>query len=44
MNREGKQQRIRESPGGKTETIKPIDSACSQRNSESELVLFFIAS
>lgn len=28
MNREGKQQRMRECPGGKTETLKPIDSAC----------------
>lgn len=44
MNREGKQERIRESPGGKTEKIKPIDNACPQWNSESELELFFIAS
>ena len=30
---------MRESPGWKTETIKPVDSACPQWNSESELVV-----
>lgn len=39
MSRERKSNREWESPEGKTETIKPVDSACPQWNFVSELVL-----